>query len=1461
MKRFQYSESERKLIEGLAVPVAVYQFIDRRVVTIALSRGFCELFGFDDPAEAYYLMDHDMYRDAHPDDVARIEEIAVDFAVNGGDYEAIYRNKSPKDEDYRVIHAKGKHIFKETGERLAVIWYTDEGMYDSGIDTHLSRLNRVLKDAIHRDSLMYSNTYDTLTGLPNLSYFFQLSESGRDAMISEGRQPAMVYFDLNGMKAFNSKYGFAEGDELLREFARLLVKHFGKESCGRFGQDKFIVYADNSGLKEKLETLFEECRSINCGRTLTVKAGVFLKVRGVDLDAGVAADRAKAAANSIEDTTVSAYRYFDDEMLARIDHEQYIIDRFDRALEEGWIQVYYQPIVRAANGCVCDEEALARWIDPEKGFMPPDEFIPILENAHLIYRLDLYMLDEILKKIRRSDDAGLYIVPQSVNLSRYDFESCDIVEEIRRRVDEAGVSHSKITIEITESVIGSDFEFMKAQVERFHELGFNVWMDDFGSDYSSLDFLQSIPFDLIKLDMRFMKQFYDSEKTKVILTELVRMALNLGLDTVTEGVEDEEQVEFLREIGCTKLQGYYFCRPISEEQIMERYEKGEQIGFENPEESDYYEAIGRISLYDVSGLGRDDQELEEYFDTLPMAIVEYDGSSVKVLRDNKSFRDFKARIAPNTTGSFLQALQKCAETGVNLVTDEIMPNGTVVHTYFKKVAENPVTGVVAVAFAVLATMSKKDRTPGTTSAAVARALSADYFDIYYINIETEDFIHYITDRETGEISPERHGNDFFEEARNDSLKYLYKPDQNEFINAFTKENVISALEDQGVFTHTYRLIMDGEPTYVSLKITGIAGDDAHVIMGVNNIDAEMKQKEELEKIKSERILYSRLTAITGDYIVLYTVDPVTDDYSEYYATEAIEEFGVSKAGHDFFEQARKNGIKAVYYKDLDRYLAEFTKDNILGSIEKNGFFSIQYRLMIGGEPRYIFLTAGLADEPDGQKLIVGINDIDSRVKSSAEHSSEAGGQDSGTKEIYRPEESELRYIPEHTAKPCAILSVEKKPDGEYGEIRIVYANRGYKELMGADRYYDNMPYHELVPKEVKFERFCYRAAILGQRMRTYVETKALGMWTDFEMIPLTSDSEDIGYCLFIFEFTNGPEAERMANVSMETATIAIQSCIKLLGAEDLKESVSSVLEDIRALSEALSCRVILVDKDKEEVSNYCVAYRDDGSGAGIPPEHVHPYDVVSTWESMIDESNVVIIKNEYDMQQLEQRNPIWAASLRKKGITSLVFLPLYSNRKIFGYLYIVNFNTERVVEIKEMLEILSFFLGTEISNSFLMNRMEHMALADPLTGAGNRRAMSLRLGEIEGRTAGFISVDINGLKIVNDSLGHEAGDRMIERTYEALAGNFRSTDIFRTGGDEFVVIIPEIKESTFGHKIEKLMKEAHKSREVSFAVGCYWNDGSESVIRAMKISDDKMYEDKEAFYKEYPELKQRSQGN
>ena len=143
-----------------------------------------------------------------------------------------------------------------------------------------------------------------------------------------------------------------------------------------------------------------------------------------------------------------------------------------------------------------------------------------------------------------------------------DFESCDIVEEIRRRVDDAGIERSQISIEITESVIGEDFEFIKEQVKRFQGLGFPVWMDDFGSGYSSLDVLSQIHFDLIKLDMRFMERFDEGDEGKIILTQLVKMAINLGMGTLCEGVEEAEQAEFLKEIGCTRIQGYYFGKPM-----------------------------------------------------------------------------------------------------------------------------------------------------------------------------------------------------------------------------------------------------------------------------------------------------------------------------------------------------------------------------------------------------------------------------------------------------------------------------------------------------------------------------------------------------------------------------------------------------------------------------------------------------------------------------------------------------------------------------------------------------------------------------------------------------------------------------------------------------------------------------------------------------------------------------------
>ena len=196
------------------------------------------------------------------------------------------------------------------------------------------------------------------------------------------------------------------------------------------------------------------------------------------------------------------------------DKRDYILGHFSQALDERWIEVYYQPIMRAMTGLICNEEALARWVDPVNGMILPEEFIPVIEDAKLLHKLDLYMIDLVLSDIRKYQDGKIVqVVPISVNVSKYDFEYCDMVSEILKRVEAAGVSPKYLVIEIAESVLELEHDFIKEQLNKLQSRGFKIWMDDFGRGYGSLNVLQDFDFDLIKLDMKFMKEFSKKVKT------------------------------------------------------------------------------------------------------------------------------------------------------------------------------------------------------------------------------------------------------------------------------------------------------------------------------------------------------------------------------------------------------------------------------------------------------------------------------------------------------------------------------------------------------------------------------------------------------------------------------------------------------------------------------------------------------------------------------------------------------------------------------------------------------------------------------------------------------------------------------------------------------------------------------------------------------------------------------------
>ena len=448
------------------------------------------------------------------------------------------------------------------------------------------------------------------------------------------------------------------------------------------------------------------------------------------------------------------------------------------------------------------------------------------------------------------------------------------------------------------------------------------------------------------------------------------------------------------------------------------------------------------------------------------------------------------------------------------------------------------------------------------------------------------------------------------------------------------------------------------------------------------------------------------------------------------------------------------------------------------------------------------------------------------------------------------------------AMPCCVIAVQCRSDYTCGDIRIACSNQLYKDIMGP-ACKDGMLYYNLVPQDNKFENFCFRSAIFGERMHAYVETRALSTWTDQTLIPLCGtdpepDGSFIGYCQFIFEFTETAEADRMASVSVTTAETVIQATIELMGGVNFLEGLGKSLDAILQFSDAKACRIMLIDHEKQKAITLCERAAEDSHPKVPVGGNYISYELMNTWEKIIGDSNCLIVQNETDMKRIEEANPEWAASMRNAGVHNMVLIPLRRGRQVIGYLYAVNFDEEKVVEIKELIELMSFYLGSEIYNYVLMDRLDEISRVDALTGLGNRRAMVEKMKMMrEGTPFGVINFDLNGLKVVNDTYGHEAGDALLIKATEALHKMFYEEDIFRTGGDEFIVLSDGITEESFNRKLTRLRLSMEKNDDVSFSMGGFWSDGSVDLNQAFRKADEAMYADKQAFYEKHPERRKR----
>lgn len=267
-----------------------------------------------------------------------------------------------------------------------------------------------------------------------------------------------------------------------------------------------------------------------------------------------------------------------------------------------------------------------------------------------------------------------------------------------------------------------------------------------------------------------------------------------------------------------------------------------------------------------------------------------------------------------------------------------------------------------------------------TYSRIARALSADYENLYYVNLTTDQFIEYSSQSGQEGIAFERKEDDFFDISRMSARSQVYYKDQELFRNAFSKKNIIQMMREQGSFSLTYRKLNNGMTAYMNMKAMRMSGDDRHIIIGVNNIDAQMREQEAMKRVKEENTTYSRIAALAGNYICIYTVDLETDHYTVYSTTREYEAFGFVKEGENFYNQFRKDSQKVICPKDLSMFNRMFKREKIMEGISQSGVFSMRYRMMIDGAEKYTNLQAAMVEEKEGKRVIVGISDVDEQVR-------------------------------------------------------------------------------------------------------------------------------------------------------------------------------------------------------------------------------------------------------------------------------------------------------------------------------------------------------------------------------------------------------------------------------------------------------------------------------------------------
>lgn len=438
--------------------------------------------------------------------------------------------------------------------------------YNADIIKHCLKNNIMLRET---EAAVNAFRRDRLTGLNNREVFFD--EVGKLVSEGEAGRYIMACFDIDSFKVINDQYGIEMGDSVLRHIADVFRRRFEPYGgiCCRVSADDFaVLYPASLADSAELRALRDEARNVEgLASPISFRIGRYL-VDDISLAPSGMYDRAMLAASSIKGRYDAKIAYYDESLREKLLREQEIVTEMRQALEQRQFEVWYQPQYNHNTGALIGAEALVRWRHPQKGLVSPAVFVPIFERNGFIYTLDKFVWEEVCRLLRSELDKGNKPLPISVNISRYDLFRPDIVRVISRLAEKYGLPASLLRLEITESAFAESTDDIVRVVHDLVELGFTLEIDDFGSGYSSLNTLKSVPAQVVKLDMRFFERDDDTRRSGSIIESVIRMTKWLDMAVIAEGVEEPEQADFLKSIGCSYIQGYLYAKPMMRESYL-----------------------------------------------------------------------------------------------------------------------------------------------------------------------------------------------------------------------------------------------------------------------------------------------------------------------------------------------------------------------------------------------------------------------------------------------------------------------------------------------------------------------------------------------------------------------------------------------------------------------------------------------------------------------------------------------------------------------------------------------------------------------------------------------------------------------------------------------------------------------------------------------------------------------------